>query len=119
MKKISTLIIFCGITLSLNAQVNIDSLRKLWNDATQVDTVRLYAIDELAWDARYKNTDSAILFANLELDYAKLKKQKLWQAKASNTLGVAWYIKSNYAKAIEWHQLCFAIWKELDEKQGG
>ena len=103
MKKISTLIIFFAITLSLNAQVNIDSLRKLWNDTTQVDTVRLNAIDELAWDARYKNTDSAILFANLELNYAKLKNQKRWQAKACNTLGVAWYVKSNYAEAIEWH----------------
>ena len=118
MEKISTLIIFYGITLSLNAQVNIDSLRKLWNDTTQADTVRLYAIDELAWDARYKNTDSAIIFATLELDYAKLKNHKLWQAKACNTLGVAWYIKSNYAKAIEWHQQSLSIMKEMDNKSG-
>ena len=55
-------------------------------------------------------------FANLELEYAKLKNQKLWQAKACNTLGVAYYIKSNYAKAIEWHQQSFAIWKEMDNK---
>jgi class 3 adenylate cyclase/Tfp pilus assembly protein PilF len=118
MKKISTLIIFCGITLSLKAQVNTDSLRKLWNDMAQADTVRLYAIEELAWDAMYKNTDSAIVFANLELEYAKRKNQKLWQAKACNTLGVAWYIKSNYSKAIEWHQQSFAIWKEMNEKTG-
>jgi class 3 adenylate cyclase len=118
MRKIRTLIIFCGFTLSLNAQVNIDSLRNLWNDPGQADTVRLYAIDELAWDARYKNTDSAIIFATLELDYAKLKNQKLWEAKACNTLGVAWYIKSNYPKAIEWHQQSFAIRKEMGDKSG-
>ena len=109
MKKISTLIIFCGITLSVNAQANIDSLRKVWNDATQVDTVRLYAIDELAWDARYKNTDSSILLANFELEYAKGKNLKWWQANACNLLGVAYYIKSNYTKAIEWHWLTIIL----------
>jgi adenylate cyclase len=118
MKKIRTLIILCSISHSLNAQVNIDSLWKIWNDATKADTIRLYALDELAWDARYKNTDSSIILANLELEYAKLKNLKSWQAKACNMLGVAYYIKSNYAKAIEWHQQSFAIWKELDEKAG-
>ena len=118
MKKISILIYLYSIALSLNAQLNIDSLRKLWNDTSQVDTVRLYAIDELAADARYKNTDSAIILATLELDYAKLKNQKTWQAKASNILGVAWYLKSNYAKAIEWHLQSFALCKEMDNKAG-
>ena len=118
MRKIIPFIFFCSTSLLLRAQVNIDSLRKIWNDAEQIDTVRLYAIDELAWDARYKNTDSAIALATLELQYAKAKDQKRWQAKACNTLGVAYYIKSDYAKAIDWHQQCFAIWKELDIKPG-
>ncbi len=118
MKEIVSLFIFLGASLSLHAQVNIDSLRKLWDDPAQVDTVRLYAIDELAWDARNKNTDSSIVLATLELDYAKLKNQIEWQAKACNTLGVAYFIKSNYAKAIEWHQQCFAIWKKTDNKAG-
>lgn len=106
------------MTISLSAQINIDSLRKLWNDPEQVDTVRLYAIDELAWDARNKNTDSAIILSNLELEYSKLRNKKLWQAKACNTLGVAYYIKSNYAQAIAWHEKCFAIWNDLDNKAG-
>ena len=111
MKKIVSFIFFCVTAISLHAQINIDSLRKLWNDPGQIDTVRLYAIDELAWDARNKNTDSSIILSNLELEYAKLKNKKLWQAKACNTLGVAYYIKSNYAQAIAWHEQCFAIWK--------
>jgi adenylate cyclase len=118
MRKIVPLIFFCSTSLLLRAQVNVDSLRELWIDSKQIDTVRLYAIDELAWDARYKNTDSAIALATLELQYAKSRNQKLWEAKACNTLGVAYYIKSNYATAIEWHQQCFAIWKELDNKAG-
>ena len=118
MRKISILIIFCGFTLSLNAQVNIDSLHRLWNDTKQADTVRLNALEELAWDAMYKNTDSAIIFATLGLDYAKLKNKKFWQGKACNELGIAYYSKSDYAKAIQWHQQSFAIWKEMGNKTG-
>jgi len=118
MKKIGSFIFFCVTTISVHAQINIDSLRKLWNDPGQVDTVRLYAIDELAWDARNKNTDSAIILSKLELEYAKLINKKFWQAKACNTLGVAYYIKSNYAEAIAWHEKCFEIWNELGEKAG-
>ncbi len=118
MKKITVFIVFCGIALSLSAQVNIDSLWKLWNDNKQVDTVRLYAIDELAWDIRYKNSDSAIILAEMELNFAKQKDKKVWEANACNMLGVAFYIKSNYAKAIEWHQKSFTIREEMNDKQG-
>jgi tetratricopeptide (TPR) repeat protein len=76
------------------------------------------AIDELAWTARYKNPDSAIAYATLELNLAKQIDHKFWQAKACNTLGVSWYIKSDYPKAIEWHQQSLAFMKEMRETGG-
>jgi adenylate cyclase len=118
MKTIQIFLILYSISISLAAQVNTDSLWKLWNDTRQPDTTRLYALDDLAWDIRNKNPDSAILLANLELDFATTHNFKDWQAKACNMLGVGYYIKSDYSKAIEWHKKCFTIWEALGDKPG-
>ena len=106
------------MSLCIYAQVNMDSLHKVWNDISKHDSVRLAAIDEIAWTTRYKNPDSAIAYATLELNLAKEINHKFWQAKACNTLGVSWYIKSDYPKAIEWHQQSLAIMKEMRETGG-
>ena len=104
--------------LSIHAQVNTNSLHRVWSDISKPDSVRLTAIDELAWITRYNNPDSAIAYATLELDFAREKNHKFWQAKACNTLGVAWYIKSIYPRAVEWHQQSLAIMKEVGEISG-
>ena len=118
MKKIATLFVYSCIALSTYAQANSDSLYKVWSDISRPDSVRLSAVDELAWTTRYKNPDSAIAYATLELTLAKGINHKFWQAKACNTLGVAWYIKSDYPKAIEWHQQSLAFMKEMRETGG-
>ena len=118
MKKVVSLFICCWISAFIYAQVNTDSLQKVWSDNSKPDSVRLAAIDELAWTARYKNPDSAIAYATLELNLAKQIDHKFWQAKACNTLGVSWYIKSDYPKAIEWHQQSLAFMKEMRETGG-
>src|SRR6188474_335994 len=116
MKKAALLFVFSCISLCIYAQFNTDSLlHKVWSDSSKPDTVRLAAIDELAWTTRYKNPDSAIAYATLELNLAKEINHKFWQAKACNTLGVSWYIKSDYPKAIEWHQQSLAFMKEMRE----
>ena len=118
MKKITSLLVYCWIPLCIYAQVNTDSLQKVWRDISKPDTIRLAAIDELAWTTRYKNPDSAIAYATLELNLAKEINHKFWEAKACNTLGVSWYIKSDYPKAIEWHQQSLSFMKEMRETGG-
>ena len=119
MKKTASFIVCCCISAFSYAQVNMDSLhKKIWRDTSQPDSVRLAAIDELAWTTRYKNPDSAIAYATLELNLAKEINHKFWEAKACNTLGVSWYIKSDYPKAIEWHQQSLAFMKEMRETGG-
>jgi class 3 adenylate cyclase len=112
---IGLLLSFPGIKSQVN---NNDSLWKIWFDSSLHDTVRLQAIDDLAWDVRYNNTDSALTWATLELEYAIAKGQKKWQAKAYNTLGVANYIKSNYAEALNFHQKSLEIKEQTGDKKG-
>ena len=52
MKKVVSLFICCWISAFIYAQVNTDSLQKVWSDNSKPDCVRLAAIDELAWTAR-------------------------------------------------------------------
>ena len=118
MKKVASLFVCRWLSAFIYAQVNADSLQNVWRDTSKPDTVRLAAIDELAWTTRYKNPDSAIAYANLELNLAKEINHKFWEAKACNTLGVSWYIKSDYSKAIEWHQQSLAFMKEMRETGG-
>jgi len=117
-KKICTLISLCFSLFSVQGQANNDSLWKVWFDTRQPDTVRLQAIDDLAWDIRYNSPDSALTWATRELEYAAIKGQKIWQAKAYNTLGVANYIKSNYAEALGFHQKALVIMQALENKKG-
>src|SRR5688572_25285015 len=118
MKNVALLIGNWCISLCIYAQVNFDSLHKVWRDNSKPDSVRLAAIDELAWTTRYKNPDSAIAYATLALNLAKEINHKFWQAKACNTLGVSWYIKSDYPKAIHWHEQSLALMKEMRETGG-
>ena len=59
-----------------NAQVNLDSLWGVWNDATQADTNRLKAMQKISLKYLYTQSDSAFYFAQLRLDFAKEKGQK-------------------------------------------
>ncbi|MEC7954470.1 MAG: hypothetical protein VX141_01145, partial [Bacteroidota bacterium] len=69
--KILFLFHFLLIGNSIISQVNIDSLRSIWNDTTQADTNRLKAIHKIASDCYlFTKPDSSFYFAQMHYDFA-------------------------------------------------
>ncbi|MBX2893138.1 MAG: tetratricopeptide repeat protein [Saprospiraceae bacterium] len=82
------------------AQSKTDSLWAIWSDAGQHDTVRLKAIQELAWSMMYSHPDSTELLARMELEYAWKINSKKWQGKALNVLGGTYHVRGDYLSAL-------------------
>lgn len=120
MKKVfSVIIIIFSSSLSLSAQVNIDSLRLLWNDTTQPDTVRLRAIDDISWDGYlFSQPDSAFYFAQLEYNFAKSKGLKKQMASALNAQGASFWVRGNYSSAIDHYSRSLTIREGIGDLRG-
>lgn len=82
------------------AQVNTDSLWRVWNDTTQVDTQRLRAIDQIAQSGQ--NLDSVLQLRSLEYDLAKSSGNKLWMGKALVNMGVLYKRQFEYPEALDY-----------------
>ncbi len=124
-KSINSVVLFTAFVCTLlecKAQ-NIDSLFKIYNSIENNDTIRVKAIDEIAWSYRYTNPDSAILLANQQLQLAtKLSKTyktlnlgKEQEYNAFKTLGVANKSAGNYQKSLEYYFHCLYLSEELND----
>jgi len=105
---------------------NLDSLTKVYNNPAQPDTNRLKAINVIAWSYKSNNPDTAIVLAKQELALAvtlsevegQAKKGKKYQAKALNTIGVAFNNKGNYPEALKNYFAALKACEEIKNKQG-
>ena len=118
MKRLYSLVLFFQLAFGTFAQVNADSLWQLWSDPTQADTVRLKAIQALAWSLMYSNPDSTALLAQKELEYAKKVGNRKWEGKAYNALGGTYHVKGNYPKALNEYQKALNALQESGDLKG-
>lgn len=96
-----------------------DSLWNVWTNNAQHDTARLEAIKKFAWEGYlFSLPDSAFYFAQLEYDFATKRNLKKYQADALNTQGASFFIKTDYAKSIEYHTRSLKIREEINDKKG-
>ncbi|HLC83965.1 MAG TPA: tetratricopeptide repeat protein [Bacteroidia bacterium] len=118
--KIKLLFLFHIISLAgFSQKAYLDSLWKVWSDVSQPDTVRLKAMDDFAWDGYlYSKQDSAFYFAQLMYDFAESKGLKKFQARALNTQGASFNIKSNYSKALEYFTKGLVLREGMNDKRG-
>ncbi len=100
---------FSGITQSS------DSLRNYYLNKKNPDSLRLEALNDLAWNTLYSNPDSAYILGHEELEVARTKKLKKWEAKALNTIGASYQIKGNYLKAIDFYQQSLKVSEAVGE----
>jgi tetratricopeptide (TPR) repeat protein len=118
-KVISVIVIIFSSSLSLSAQVNIDSPRLVWNDTTQPDTVRLQAMDNIIWDGYlFSQPDSAYYYAQLEYNFAKNKGLKKQMAIAINVQGISFWIRDNYRVDIDYYTRSLTIKEEIGDISG-
>ena len=112
MKKILPLILFIAIS-SLNAQADTDSLWTLWNNESLDDTVRIDAMNDLAWGGYlFSKPDSAFILAQKAHDLAKKTGYKKKMAAALNTQGASYWVRGIHSKALEYFNMSFEVYDE-------
>ena len=106
------------ISFSSLAQVNIDSLWKVWNDSSQFDTSRLNAIRIITWDGYlFSQPDSAFYFAQLQYDFAESINKKRWMAEATNAQGISFAIRGDNKQALKYFEKSLESFIELGNKK--
>ena len=99
--------------------MNLDSLWGVWMDTSKPDTVRLKAINSIAWDGfLFTQPDSAHSIAQLEYDYALHKGDLKWQGKALNIQGCSFLVRGDYENASTSFNRTLKIFEELNDKEG-
>ncbi|MFZ2897196.1 MAG: tetratricopeptide repeat protein [Saprospiraceae bacterium] len=115
MKPFASLLILLTLAQFLPAQVNRDSLSRVWADETQPDTNRLEAIHYWAWDLKFEEPDSFYTLARKELGFAQSTGNKFWEARAFNLIGVYYYTKGDYAEAYTWFRRSLSLFIEFGD----
>ena len=120
--KAIVIIVFTYILLcaqSAFSQVDIDSLWNVWNDPNQPDTIRLEAMQKIAWDGHlFSQPDSAFYYAQLAYDFAKSKGLKEWMARALNIQGRSFFQQGDYDSAIDYFTRYLTINEEIGHSRG-
>ncbi|MFY0675501.1 MAG: tetratricopeptide repeat protein [Bacteroidia bacterium] len=112
-------VLFSLISSFTYAQVNVDSLRAIWQSKNLDDTIRLQAIHQIAFDHfLYKNTDSSIHYATKQFEYAKDKGLKQQMGLALNTIGNAYSFKQDFIKAMSNFRQSLSVRQEIKDKKG-
>ena len=102
-----------------NAQVNLDSLWGVWNDASAPDSSRAQALYSIAMNGYvYSHPDSAFLFAQMLYDFASEKGLKREMANALSTQGISFHFRGEFPKALEYYLRGLEIQEEISDKTG-
>ncbi len=115
------LIAVFSILFSTNssAQINKDSLWAVWKNTNIDDTLRLDAIYNIAWDGYlFNDPDSAKYYAQMQYEFADSTGLEKWQANALYTLGVAHYLKGEFADALQNFNKCLSIREKINDEKG-
>jgi two-component system, NarL family, sensor histidine kinase UhpB len=108
----------CGV-LSNTAQAQnqrlIDSLTTLL-ETSKEDTNKVNYLNELAWELMYLNPDTAIVLGNQSLALSEKLEWKKGQASSIGRLGVYYWNKSDYSKALEYDFIALKMNEELGIK---
>ncbi len=96
--KVMALLFFVMITHIAKTQ-NIDSLQRVIA-SPEIDTNVIKACIDLTWSYMYNATDTALLYANKSVEYAKKVNNPFLLANSYNALGVANIVLGNYSEAL-------------------
>jgi tetratricopeptide (TPR) repeat protein len=118
MKKFLYIVIFSILLLQLCCAQNLDSLWKVYNDKSQVDTNRLNALHSIAWFYSNNNPDTAIILADQEFKLAQQTKQKKHEGNALTIMGLSYMNKGNYPKALDNYLKSLKKAEEIGNKKG-
>ena len=104
--------------MAAHAQPDREMLWKTWADPKEADTVRLKAIQSLTWPMLNINLDSAMLLANMQLEFARKVGSVKWEAKALYNLGTANFYKGNMSESFSLYEKSLALRQSIGDKVG-
>jgi len=113
-----SVIVLCGVlfnTAKAQNQKNVDSLMNLLR-ASKDDTNRVNHLNILAWDLMNTNPDSAIFVGKQSLALSEKLKWKRGIASSLGRLGVYYWNKADYPKALEYDFKALKMNEELGYK---
>jgi tetratricopeptide (TPR) repeat protein len=121
LKVLFIICVFTSIVCNRSfAQVNTDSLWKIFGNNSIPDTARLTALDNIIWGAYlFSNPDTAFVLAELMFKEAHKKKELInYEAAARNIQGVSYGIQGDNPKALVYFQKGLALFKKIGDKKG-
>jgi len=101
-----------------NAQSAKDSLRGVWNNQNEHDTIRLCALNDVAWEFLYKDSDSMLFYGNQVVKNGIELNQVYWSAKGYNTVAVAYYLEGEFKDALDNYELARVFYDSIGDKPG-
>ena len=117
--KHSIYILFLFLFFEGQAQLKTDSLESIWNDKNQADTIRLQALDQISGDLFFNtNADSALYYSQLQIDFAKKKGVRLYEARGLHTQGRIYFQKGEYLRSLDLNIRALSIRKKIKDKRG-
>ncbi|MBL3657632.1 tetratricopeptide repeat protein [Fulvivirga sediminis] len=119
MKKYLVLfmMLYC-ITFLYGQDVNVDSLKEALN-SNLPDSTRFATLNELAWEGYlFTIPDSSCYYAKLHFSFAKQIGNKQQMATALNTLGTAYYMMGDYARASQEFYKSLKIKEDIHDIKG-
>lgn len=113
-------IVFTLCAFSSLAQIRreIDSLMKIYTNPATPDSLKLKAVDDIAWDYLSINPDSTIVFAKQQLELANKTRNLKWASKAYNMMGTAHFNKAEYPPALINYQNSLKLREQLKDQYG-
>ncbi len=110
------LVILAG---SASAQVDLDSLRSIANDTSKPDSARFTAYYDLVWDGYlFSDPDTAQTMAHWLQTEARRKHQRTFEARASELLAAAWYVRGELRTALLHYDTALALHKNNHDEEG-
>ena len=114
---ILTLCLLSG--LYLNAQVNLDSLYAVWQDQTQLDTIRTKAYTDYIWDGfLFSQPDSAFMLAEELIVFGRDRNNRKIQAAAHTIQGVSWANRGDYSQSLDCYMRALEIHEQIGNLSG-
>jgi serine phosphatase RsbU (regulator of sigma subunit)/Tfp pilus assembly protein PilF len=107
--------LFSFCFLSLSGAINSDSLKKIISESRS-DTQLASGYNALGWIYRNNHPDSALMFIEKGLQFAKSSASKFHLAKAYNNRGVVYKNMGEYSKAAEDLQRAGLLFMELGDR---
>lgn len=117
-RVVAGILILVAFFSDLKAQVKGDSLLNVWVSEKQPDTLRLQAVNTLAWSLLSIYPDSTFNLSNRELIFARQKKLPKWEGRALYNIATYYYGRGDFVQAFSYYRQSLAVRSKINDLKG-